>query len=168
MAAPRRWLQFSMRRFLLLLTVGCLLPGWRVERAHKRGQAIDAIVEAGGEVRFGRICPPPNYRPDHFWLDLQGVPVHIYLREPIDADLAKALSQINDIYILEIGSPVSETTLRYLEDGRIVVGAISIWRPDSLSDAALDRLGRKWPRTLIEMGDGAGRRRIVRLPLAAK
>jgi hypothetical protein len=163
MAAPRRWLQFSMRRFLLLLTVGCLLPGWRVERAHKRGQAIDAIVEAGGEVRFGRICPPPNYRPDHFWLDLQSVPVHIYLREPVDADLGRSLSQINELYILEIASAVSDISLRYLEDAR-VVGEITFWRPDALSDAALDRLRHKWPNTLIAVRSKTGGRRYIHFP----
>ena len=164
MVAPRRRLQFSLRRFLLLLTVGCVLLGWRVERAHRRGRAIDAIVEAGGEVRFGRICPPPNYSSDHFWFDFRGVPVQIYLREPVDADLGRTLSQINDIFILEISSPVSNVALRHLENAR-VVGEITFWRPDALSEAALDRLRQKWPNTLIAVRSETGVRRYIHFPV---
>lgn len=41
----RRWLQFSLRSFLIVVTVGCLWLGWNVERATRRGREV--VCQAG-------------------------------------------------------------------------------------------------------------------------
>lgn len=98
MATPRRWLQFSLRGFLVVLTIGCLWLGWKVERAHKRGRAIDAIVAAGGRVYYFdnanqttiRVTPQLG----HVWADLKESPIGITLPVPLVAVLDSHLSQL--------------------------------------------------------------------------
>ena len=52
MKARRRWLQFSLRGFLAVLTIGCLWLGWKVERAREKREAVKAIEAMGGAVHF--------------------------------------------------------------------------------------------------------------------
>ncbi len=52
MATCRRWLQFSLRTFLIVLTVGCLWLGSKVERARKQREAVEAIEAVGGVVQY--------------------------------------------------------------------------------------------------------------------
>jgi hypothetical protein len=52
MAAHRRWLQFSLRGFLVVLTAGCLFSGWAVDRAQKQRAAVEAIEAVGGVVLY--------------------------------------------------------------------------------------------------------------------
>jgi hypothetical protein len=84
MPTPRRWLQFSLRGFLAVVTIVCLWLGWKAENARKRGQAIDAILKAGGSVQYGEhgedlFIGPYTEVPNHFWLDLLGVPAMVIL-----------------------------------------------------------------------------------------
>jgi len=52
-AAPRRrWLQFSLRGFLVVLSIGCLWLGWKVDRAHKQRDAVETIEAIGGIVVY--------------------------------------------------------------------------------------------------------------------
>jgi hypothetical protein len=48
----RRFLQFSLRTFLILLTVGCIWLGWKVERARRQREAVKAIEAIGGVVQY--------------------------------------------------------------------------------------------------------------------
>ena len=52
----RRWLQFSLRSFFVLLTVGCLWLGWKVERTSERTrqqrEAVKAIEALTGRVQY--------------------------------------------------------------------------------------------------------------------
>lgn len=52
MKSGRRWLQFSLRGFLVVLTTGCLWLGWKVERAREQREAVAAIKELGGTVYY--------------------------------------------------------------------------------------------------------------------
>lgn len=48
----RRWLRFSLRTVLLVITLGALLLGWRVSQVRRQQAAVARIVEAGGSVRY--------------------------------------------------------------------------------------------------------------------
>ena len=48
----RRWFQFSLRTLFVLLTVLCVLLAVTVERARKQWEAVAAIRELRGEVRY--------------------------------------------------------------------------------------------------------------------
>lgn len=52
MATRRRWLQFSLRSFLVALTIGCIWLGWNVERASKQRKAVEAVEAIGGIVLY--------------------------------------------------------------------------------------------------------------------
>ncbi len=55
MTAPkprRRYLQFSLRTFLVLLTLVCVWFGWQVNRANQRRQAVAWVLEMGGSVQY--------------------------------------------------------------------------------------------------------------------
>ncbi len=48
----RRWVQFSFRGFLIVLAIGCLWLGWKVERSCEQREAVKAIEAAGGFVLY--------------------------------------------------------------------------------------------------------------------
>jgi hypothetical protein len=48
----RRWFRYSLRTFLLLLTVLCIWMGMTAAKAIRQKRAIEAITAIGGEVRF--------------------------------------------------------------------------------------------------------------------
>ena len=48
MLPRRRWLQFSLRSALLLMTAACIWLGWRVARERRVKEAIAAIEAMGG------------------------------------------------------------------------------------------------------------------------
>ncbi len=50
--ASRRWLTFSLRGLLVVLTVVCLWLGRQVERARKQREAVDAIQAVGGTIEY--------------------------------------------------------------------------------------------------------------------
>jgi hypothetical protein len=52
MTERRRWLQFSLRGFLVVLTAGCIFSGWAVDRAQKQRAAVEAIEAVGGVVLY--------------------------------------------------------------------------------------------------------------------
>src|SRR5262245_19997517 len=56
--AKRRWLRFSLRTMLLLITALCIWLGYQVNAARRQREALAAIARAGGTVYFDRRTPP--------------------------------------------------------------------------------------------------------------
>ena len=54
----RRWWQYSLRTFFVLLTVLCVWLGWMAHRANEQRKAVAAIIELGGTVYY-------DYQLDH-------------------------------------------------------------------------------------------------------
>lgn len=48
----RRWLRYSLRSFLVVLTVGCLLLGYWVHRAERQKAVVKWVEENGGAVTY--------------------------------------------------------------------------------------------------------------------
>ena len=48
----RRYRQFSLHTFLVVLTLVCVWFGWQVNRANQRRQAVDWVLQMGGEVQY--------------------------------------------------------------------------------------------------------------------
>jgi hypothetical protein len=48
----RRWLQFSLRGFLVGLTIGCVWLGWKVEQAREQRIVAQAVRECGGGIWY--------------------------------------------------------------------------------------------------------------------
>jgi hypothetical protein len=57
----RRWVRFSLRTLLVGMTVLCVWLGFKVNTARRQKEAVDAILKAGGEVRFDyQVVPDPG------------------------------------------------------------------------------------------------------------
>ncbi len=55
MTAPkprRRYLQFSLRTFLVVLTLVCVWFGWQVNQANQQRKAVAWVLEMGGSVQY--------------------------------------------------------------------------------------------------------------------
>jgi len=48
----RRWLRFSLRTFLIVLTIFCVWLGWYLYRVEQQRNAVKWVEENGGEVRY--------------------------------------------------------------------------------------------------------------------
>ena len=57
----RRWLSYSLRTMLLLVTLLCVWLGVQVNRANKQRRAVEAIEKLGGAVMYD--CEERRYRP---------------------------------------------------------------------------------------------------------
>ena len=58
----RRWLQFSLRSLLVLVTVLAVWLGREVNRARRQNEAVAAIQQAGGMVFYDSQVRPPQSR----------------------------------------------------------------------------------------------------------
>ena len=152
MLTSRRWLQFSMRGLLVVMTAGCLWLGWKVEGARKRGQAIDALVLSGRPVKYldapyEELNPSPHV--DHFQADLASARVWLFLDEPIDGTTAAQMAAIPGVGRVDVIGKHAEAELRYLE---AVTDGCHIRFHDftGLPIAALERLQRKLPNSAID------------------
>ena len=47
-----RWLRFSLRTLLVVITVLCVWLGFKVNAARRQKEAVDAILKAGGTVFY--------------------------------------------------------------------------------------------------------------------
>lgn len=76
-AAPnrsRKWLQFSLRTFLLAITLCGIWLGFRLYLARTQHAAVKAIQAAGGDVEYQNVKRPfvdNRYPPKLSWLDTQ-------------------------------------------------------------------------------------------------
>ena len=138
---PRRF-QFSLRALLVALTVACLWLGWKVERARRRGEAIDMVVKCGCAIDYlddsgPSLHPEVLVGPHHFWHDLKGSPVCIRLNanawsgDHLAPAISSPLSRIDGIRLIEL----------IVRDGRRRVG-------DEKKRMAF--LRRKFPGAYIE------------------
>jgi hypothetical protein len=48
----RRWFRFSLRTFLVIVTLICVWLGWKINEARKQKQAVEAIQANGGTVLY--------------------------------------------------------------------------------------------------------------------
>jgi hypothetical protein len=51
-SVKRWWPQYSLRAFLVVVTLVCLWLGWEANRARRQKQAVDEVLRLGGVVRF--------------------------------------------------------------------------------------------------------------------
>lgn len=152
MAFRRRWLQFSLRGLIVMLTIGCLWLGWKVEKARRRGRAINAVIEAGGEVFYlGSTQERIQSQDEHFTMDLAGRPVAVFFHKPLDNTLGRHLSDISGIVNLQV-SVESDNDLQYLK-GLNDVDSVVCHDEGSLTREGLTNLQNKLPNTTITTVD---------------
>lgn len=143
-----RRLQFNLRALLVVLTVGCLWLGWRVERARQRGLAIDAVArETLVQYQGGSDFLMPGA--DHFWRDWDCVPVSIIgmREEPPSADIGKHLSRIRGLASLDLRDWF-DADLRFIES---LDDGCHLSVSDFTSPMEVERLQRSLPRCQISI-----------------
>ena len=68
----RRWFRFSLRTFLVIVTLICVWLGWEFSSARKQKQAVEAIRAIGGNAFYDYQVDadgnPINPHPDPGWL----------------------------------------------------------------------------------------------------
>jgi hypothetical protein len=77
----RRWLRFSLRTFLVVVTLFCIWSAWYVHRARRQKEAVEAVQTYGGwayyDHQFDEAKPPTkvmNESPWPSWLiDIFGI-----------------------------------------------------------------------------------------------
>ena len=118
----RKWIRFSLRAVILLLTIGCIGLACFFNHCRRERAAVDAVVKAGGKVSFERQGETPTQKVPSWIRSLLGeepfrTPLYVSLRgEKIDDEfLATHLSAFGSLERLVIKSPnVSDTGLAYL------------------------------------------------------
>lgn len=129
MATRRRWLQFSLRGFLVVLTIGCLWLGWRVERAIKQAEAVKAIDAMGGVVLYDWHTSQKGNAPA--W-EPQGP---VWLRQFIGDEY---FQKVEEVYLMDPSLPTDDTIQKLVQQCRRLQGlkAVIILHPVSEESAA--------------------------------
>lgn len=156
----RRFLQFSLRGLLVALTGLCLLGGWTIERARRRGEAIDKIVSMGGDIWY------PDYEPyiylqgsylsgkpehvEHFWPDLRSVPVYVKLGiySELNAETGSGIATAVPLSELMMTCSVDDRALMHLKqlnDGCVV----TIYGSEKLTDEGINDFARRFPKIKV-------------------
>jgi hypothetical protein len=153
-----RRFQFSLRTLLVAITVFCLIFGWTIDRATRRGAAIDAIVAAGSTVLYGDGSDADedgNYldfwgnNPSHFWQDVKRIPVIVsYQGFALDDSLARNIKDAVPVAGLSLAHPVRDDELRRLIG---LAGPCEVYLRDceNISEEAIDELERYSPNVHV-------------------
>ena len=120
----RRWLQFSLRTMMIVVTVFCVWLGFTAKRARDQRQAVEVIRKLWGAGYYEHQLPLgfPSKPPGPKWLRrLIGDEYffsfgRIEVGGPTDADLVhlKALTSLT--FLALSGTKVTDTGLEHLKD----------------------------------------------------
>lgn len=118
----RRWLQFSLRTLLVMMTMACVGLAWLAyqrNEVRKREAAIAAIEEMGGEIHFDEMQP---FRP--VWLHMlfssrspaEVVGVNLDGTNASDDDLSLVAGLTKLEWLILFNTPVTDAGLVQLAD----------------------------------------------------
>ncbi len=77
----RRWLRFSLRTFLIVLTILCVWLGWYLHRVEQQRAAVRWVRENGGAVRYDY-----EFDSDDKFIDASQPPVPKWLVDMLGVD----------------------------------------------------------------------------------
>ena len=70
-----RWLRFSLRTLLVVMTVLCVWLGFKVNAARRQKEAVEALLESGNfEVYYDYQCSPVPGQPGDYNIDGEALP----------------------------------------------------------------------------------------------
>ena len=101
----RRWLQFSLRTLLVVVTVFCIWMWIATKRAREQRWAVEAILKAGGTVAYRHeyfpMSPyPPSDPPGPDWLRQWFGNEYFFSVAKVDVRLRP--SEINDLILDDV------------------------------------------------------------------
>jgi hypothetical protein len=106
----RRWLQFSLRGFLIVVTIGCVLLVWKIEPEVRLREAMKAIEAKGGQFIYvvDEADATHTYRKQWVAYDFEikepkGLPIGLMLHEmTVSRDDLRMISRLGSLQILDI------------------------------------------------------------------
>ncbi|MCH7727435.1 MAG: leucine-rich repeat domain-containing protein [Planctomycetes bacterium] len=123
----RRWWQFSLRTFFVLLTVACVWFGWQTQRARRQQRAVAAVRENSGTVyynyEFERWYKSPTEEHSPTWFEqivgidftCDVVRVDLNASPVSDVSFLAGLASVRTLHL--IGNQVSDiTALSHMKD----------------------------------------------------
>jgi hypothetical protein len=122
----RRRLQFSLRSLMVVLTAACLVAGWWMDNVWRQHHAVEAILKAGGYVRYPirslRKLKPYERRSfyvtgndDHFWSDFVSSPVGVGFEDTqVNDELFRHVSTLSHLHSFQSNGRVSDFGLAAL------------------------------------------------------
>ena len=109
----RRWLRFSLKTFVVVLTVFCVWLGALVYRVNKKKEAVQWVKENGGDVYYdfewehdlmdGAEPPGPDWLRDLIGLDYFADVVFVDVNNTQIKDLEplRELTQLHQLYLYD-------------------------------------------------------------------
>jgi hypothetical protein len=141
----RRWLRFSLRTFLLVLTALCVWLGVKVNQARRQKEAVEALLELGATVRYAHQRDDTNPTEFESGKDL-GVPG--WLRRLAGDDFFQTVA------LIEFSAPVTDEDLVHLAAlphiERLHVSDQESYEEHNITDAGFAHLPR--PDRLTHFG----------------
>ena len=113
----RRYRQFSLRTFLVVLTIVCVWFGWQVNRANQQRKAVAWVLEMEGFVKYdyevdeeGRYILDAKQTSPEWLLDFYNQVVEVYFIDTQVSDLTPLanLKNLNVLYLSR--TPVHDLT----------------------------------------------------------
>lgn len=142
-------LQFSLRALFIVITLFLLLFGWNIERARKRGRAVNAIVAAGNIVGYHE---PIGHDGVDFWQDVLRKSVDVRIcNGPLNPEIGQQLVAAAPIRRLELDFYVNDQDLEHLlglNDGCQVTMPFTT---SHVSPVGLGNLKRLKPKITVEV-----------------
>src|SRR4051794_35850957 len=95
----RRWLQFSLRTFLVAISVLCVWLGIKVNAARRQKAAVAAIIKSGGELCFDyQWVPDPTGKSSALqWDPNAEPPAPLWLRTLLDEECFRTVTHVDFI-----------------------------------------------------------------------
>jgi hypothetical protein len=127
--------QFSLRSFMLLLTVACLVGGWWMNKVWRQYDAVEAILKAGGylvyPIRSLRKLEPYQRRnfsvtgnDDHFWSDFVSSPVGVGFEDTqVNDELLRHVSSLSRLHSFQSNCRVTDSGLAKLSRLKELLGS---------------------------------------------
>jgi hypothetical protein len=152
----RRWYQYSLRTFFVMMTAVCIWLGWLTNQARQQRAAVAWVEEMGGSVYYdyewvdGRFIgeaelPGPKWLREMLGIDFMADVVSVQMSYATASELA-ALAGLKNVQVLHlVGMPVSDmkpvfelNNLQWLDLGGTQV-----------SEEQVTRLRRALPKYMI-------------------
>jgi len=123
----RRWLQFSLRTFLLLVLVTSVWMGWYIRSVRRQQDSVRAITAVGGAVIYehqfdvdglhyqiqSRLPASLSRKLDNYLYDVEGVKLFAIKTDPNDAlQHLEGVPKVEQLVFAETG--VTDDGLRYV------------------------------------------------------
>lgn len=151
----RRWLQFSVRTMLVVLTLLCLWLGNVAINAYRQRAAVQRIQDLGGWVLYDNDYDPPDYPriKDDLWSwlpkDYAHTVLSVYLpNTPLKDNQIDVVTQLPHTVILDVsGTEISDAGLARVS-ASLKLRSISLRKTQVTNHGAWE-FRRAWPNCQV-------------------